>query len=63
VSTGLNARARGRVLGAGAMDAHNTFERPQAVVPAPYAADPAQGQLVLALPPMSIVVVSLEDLR
>jgi alpha-N-arabinofuranosidase len=59
VVTNLKGDARGRVLTAAAMDAHNTFDRPQAVVPTPYAARAGAQGLVLELPPKSIVVVSV----
>jgi hypothetical protein len=42
-----------------AMDAHNTFQQPQAVVPAPFSAKPGLQGLVLELPPKSIVVVGM----
>lgn len=59
VVTNLAAAARGRVLTADAMDAHNSFERPEALVPAPYAAAPSGGRLVLDLPPKAIAVVTV----
>jgi len=59
VATNLKGDARGRVLTAAAMDAHNTFDKPQAVVPAPYAARAGAKGLVLDMPPKSIVVVSV----
>jgi alpha-N-arabinofuranosidase len=59
VATNLAAAARGRVLTAQAMDAHNSFERPDALVPAPYAAVPAGSRLVLDLPPKAIVMVAV----
>jgi alpha-N-arabinofuranosidase len=46
------------VLTAPAIDAHNTFQQPQAVVPAPFSAKPGPQGLVLELPPKSIVVVA-----
>jgi len=63
VATGLKAPARGQVLTAAAMDAHNSYEQPQAVVPAAYAADLQGGSLVLDLPPKSIVVVTVWEPR
>ncbi len=59
VATNLATAARGRVLTAPVMDAHNSFERPDALVPAPYAAMPAGGRLVLDLPPKAIVMVTV----
>ena len=59
VATNLKGDARGRVLTAATIDAHNTFDNPQAVVPAPYATRAGAQGLVLELPPKSIVVVSV----
>jgi len=63
VSTSARTPARGRLLTATTMDAHNRFDQPPAVVPVPYAAEPVGGRLVLDLPPMSIVVVTLGSER
>jgi alpha-N-arabinofuranosidase len=52
--------AQGRVLTAGAMDAHNTFQAPQAVKPAPFSAAAANGKLNLTIPAKSVVVVAVE---
>jgi alpha-L-arabinofuranosidase len=51
----------GRILTAEAMNAHNTFEAPEAVKPAPYAGATlaADGTLTLVLPPKSVVALSL----
>jgi alpha-L-arabinofuranosidase len=50
----------GRVLTASAMNAHNTFDAPDAVQPAPFAgAKLADGILVAELPPMSVVALEL----
>jgi alpha-N-arabinofuranosidase len=52
--------ATGRVLTAGAMHAHNTFERPDAVRPAPFeGARLAAGALLAVLPPKSVVMIEL----
>jgi len=59
VQTNLTGVARGRVLTAAAMDAHNTFAQPSALVPAPYSAGSSGAPLTLDLPPKSAVVVSL----
>jgi alpha-N-arabinofuranosidase len=49
------------VLTAAAMDAHNTFEAPDAVRPAPFSAARRSGDgWVLDLPPKSVVVATLE---
>jgi len=51
--------ATGRILTARAMDAHNTFDAPQTVTPAPISAKRSGGKLVLRLPPKSVAVVEL----
>jgi alpha-N-arabinofuranosidase len=51
----------GRVLTAGAMNAHNTFEQPDAVRPAAFDGARVSGsQLTIELPPKSIVVLALQ---
>ncbi len=58
--TGANPRsASGRILTASAMDARNTFERPNAVQPAPFTAGRKGDALLFELPPMSVVVTTL----
>jgi alpha-L-arabinofuranosidase len=52
--------ATGRVLTAAAMDAHNTFEQPQAIKPAPYSAKASGGKLKFSVPAKSVIVVALE---
>ena len=59
VRTNLTGAAAGWLLTADAMDAHNTFARPRALAPVPYAAGAAGSALVLELPAKSIVVVSI----
>jgi len=55
------AKVGGRVLTAPAMDAHNTFEAPEAVRPAPFTAARRSGERwVLDLPPKSVVVATLQ---
>ena len=46
---------------ASAMDARNTFERPDAVRPAAFTARRKGEELVFELPPMSVVVATLSD--
>lgn len=53
-------RAVGRVLTANTMDAHNTFENPEAIKPVAYTAEASGGKVTLQLPPKSVMVVSLE---
>jgi alpha-L-arabinofuranosidase len=51
----------GEVLTADAMDAHNTFEAPDAVHPAAFdGASIANGKLTLTLPPKSVVVLTVK---
>jgi alpha-N-arabinofuranosidase len=48
------------VLSGDAMDAHNTFERPETVKPAPFTgARVTSGQLTVTLPAHSVVVLEL----
>ena len=55
------ATASGRVLTAGAMDAHNTFKDPQAVKPVPFSARSANGKLTISVPAKAVIVVALEN--
>jgi alpha-N-arabinofuranosidase len=59
---GFNAkRVSGSVLTAGAMDARNTFEAPEAVQPRAFTAVRLEhGKLNADLPPKSVVVLTLE---
>ncbi|HSW05982.1 alpha-N-arabinofuranosidase [Aquabacterium sp.] len=59
VVTNLAGTATGRILSAAAMDAHNSFDRPDTIVPAPYVAKAVAGKLSFDLPAKSIVVVSI----
>jgi len=63
VKTNLSGPARGHVLTAAAMTAHNTFGHAPSVAPAPYAAQPGPDGLVLELPAKSIVVVTAQEAR
>jgi alpha-N-arabinofuranosidase len=51
--------AEGRVLTAGAMDAHNTFEEPERVKPAPIEVTLADGKLQVDLPAKSVTVITV----
>jgi len=51
---------KGRVLTAGAMDAHNTFQSPQLVKPAPFNAAGSGGKVKVTMPAKSVVVVAVE---
>jgi alpha-N-arabinofuranosidase len=55
------AAARGEVLTAKAIDAHNSFAAPETVKPQPYTALASGGQLQLTLPAKSVVVVALQE--
>jgi len=52
--------ARGRVLTAETMDAHNTFARPEVIKPAAIDIELVNGMPVLDLPPKSLTVVTLQ---
>ena len=55
------SRVIGRILSAEAMNVHNTFENPEAVVPAPFEDARLQdGQLTINLPAKSVVVLELQ---
>ncbi len=51
---------KGRVLTAATMDAHNTFQAPQAIKPAPYNATAVDGKLTVKIPAKAVVVVAVE---
>jgi alpha-L-arabinofuranosidase len=60
-STGnVVSKVAGQVLTAAAMDAHNTFEAPDAVKPAPFSAQASGGKLTVRLPAKSVIVTSVE---
>ena len=61
VTTNLSGSASGRILTARAMDAHNTFDRPETVRPAAYSAKRVGGKLSFDLPAKSIVVVKVAE--
>jgi alpha-N-arabinofuranosidase len=52
--------ATGRILTAGEITAHNTFDNPDVVAPRPYSARAAGGGLTLELPAGSLAVVTIE---
>jgi len=59
--SGAKARSvSGRVLTAPAMDAHNTFDKPEAIKPAPFKGTRKGEELRLEIPPKSVVVVAVE---
>jgi alpha-N-arabinofuranosidase len=51
---------KGRVLTAAAMDAHNTFQSPQAVKPAPFTATGVDGKVTVKIPAKAVIVVAVE---
>jgi alpha-L-arabinofuranosidase len=53
--------AAGKVLTSAAMDAHNTFQNPQAIKPAAYSARAAGGKLSIKVPAKAVMVVALEE--
>jgi alpha-N-arabinofuranosidase len=53
--------AAGKVLTAAAMDAHNTFQNPQAIKPSAFSARAAGGKLSIKVPAKAVMVVSLEE--
>jgi len=58
---GLNVGSvSGQVLTAEKMDAHNTFEQPQAVKPAPFSARAADGKLTVKVPAKGVMVFAVE---
>jgi alpha-N-arabinofuranosidase len=55
------SRVSGRVLTAAAMNAHNTFDQPTAVQPAPFSGARVSGdKITVDLPPKSVVLVELQ---
>jgi alpha-N-arabinofuranosidase len=42
------------------MDAHNTFDKPEAIKPAPFKGTRKGDELRLEVPPKSVVVVAVE---
>ncbi|GGY94929.1 alpha-N-arabinofuranosidase [Pseudoduganella plicata] len=60
VSGARTGKAAGQILTAAAMDAHNTFEAPDAVKPAPFSAQASGGKLTVQLPAKSVIVTSVE---
>ena len=61
VATSLTAPAQGRVLTAAAMDAHNTFAAPKAIMPAPFQATVIGGKLTAKLPAKAVVVLTINE--
>ncbi|KAI7254756.1 hypothetical protein KC345_g11228 [Hortaea werneckii] len=58
--SGLSAAVNGTTLAGLSIDAHNTFEQPEAVVPQPFNAFKLEGDtLTVELPPMSVTVLEI----
>jgi alpha-N-arabinofuranosidase len=54
-------KVKGEILTAAAMDAHNSFDKPDAVHPVTFSgAKLANGKLTLSLPPKSVVVLTIQ---
>ena len=60
VSLGEGRSASGRVLTADRINAHNTFDNPNAVTPRSYSARAGRDGLTLEIPARSVVVVSID---
>jgi alpha-N-arabinofuranosidase len=61
VRTNLSGRsATGRILVADRMDAHNSFDNPNALQPEPFSGSVQNGLIVLQMPPMGVAVVAVE---
>jgi len=60
--SGVSVRgASGRLLTAPEMDAHNSFESPHEVEPEPFEASRERDALIVDIPPMSVVVVAIDE--
>lgn len=53
------AELKGELLSADAMDAHNTFDAPSAVVPMPFEASGSNGKVCIELPPKAVLVAQV----
>jgi alpha-N-arabinofuranosidase len=61
VRTNLSGRsATGRILVAGRMDAHNSFDNPDALRPEPFSGSVQDDRIVVQMPPMGVAVVAVE---
>ena len=59
VRTGLTGSAAGRIMAGAAMDAHNSFEAPNAVHPVAFSGVLEDGKLVFHMPAMAVAVVAV----
>ncbi|WP_031555607.1 alpha-N-arabinofuranosidase [Parvularcula oceani] len=60
MAAGDARRARGRVLTADSIDAHNTFDAPDTVVPEALSVRARDGSFTVELPPRSVTVLTVE---
>jgi alpha-N-arabinofuranosidase len=60
VTTNLSGSAKGQILTAPTMEAHNTFEAPDALHPVAYAGRIEGGKLVFDLPAKAVAVVQVQ---
>jgi alpha-N-arabinofuranosidase len=60
VVTNLTGTAHGRILSAFAMDAHNTFDKPNMVRPLPFASSTEGGKMSFDMPAKGIAVVKVD---
>jgi alpha-L-arabinofuranosidase len=60
LTTNLDGVARGLILTGAAMDAHNSFDAPNTIAPAAFAAGNPGTRLAIDLPARSVVVVTVE---
>ena len=54
------AGVSGRILTAGAMDAHNTFANPNMVRPIPFGSSTEGGKMTFDMPAKSVAVVTVD---
>ena len=59
VRTGLSGTATGRILAGATMDAHNSFDNPNAVHPVAFSGASEDGKLVFHMPAMAVAVVAV----
>ena len=61
VRTNLTGKAAsGQILASDRMDAHNSFDNPNALVPRPFRGEMVDGRLVVQMPPMGVAVVAVD---
>ena len=60
VVTNLTGTAHGRILSAFAMDAHNTFDKPNMVRPLPFASSTQDGKMSFDMPAKGVAVVKVD---